>query len=383
MEFDFSDVKIWYLEACDFLKEAKIPDNLFEEFDEYVQKTTRKGGEICIVGSKRMEDVARIAAMFFRANKYRNAHCSSDAAYPIPYESNDLVIDLSASGETSYTVDRVKPALDVGAPIITLTTNESSTLAEYTKNNGLVIRIKGKPKGTEGSVYEKQLRGEYSPLTIEGTKAELSALNFFLDYFGSKNNGKSPTKFHDHFMDSIKGYAPNPGEFEEVYKVLSKPDEKNLRKDVIVGTGLSGEYGSMFATRYAHCVIPGWERHVFFYKDRGETALENGDGLIIFSVSGEGFPLDAAKIGKEQGANVVSFTSKGSPLEEISDAVIHVPPREEKEKPNGAVYHIQPDPAKCMPEYVGLLQGECLVCTVAKIEGITEREFNNTHSKIT
>jgi len=381
MEFDFSDIKIWYLEACDMLKEARISNKYFEEFDKHVQDTTRKGGEICIVGSKRMEDVARIAAMFFRANKYRNAHCSSDAAYPIPYESNDLVIALSASGETPYTVDRVKPALDVGAPIIALTTNESSTLAEYSKNNGLVIRIKGKPKG-ERSVHEIQL-GKDSPLAIEGTKAELCTLNFFLDYFGSKNSEKPPTRFHDHFMDSIKGYAPKPEEFEEVYKVLSKPDEKNLRKDVVVGTGLSGEYGSMFATRYAHCVIPGWKRHVFFYKDSGETALEKGDDLIIFSVSGDGLPLDAAKIGKEQGANIVSFTSEGSPLEKISDAVIHVPPREEKEKPNGAVYHIQPDPSNCISEYVGLLCGECLVGTVAKIGGVTEREFNNTHSKIT
>jgi len=129
-------------------------------------------------------------------------------------------------------------------------------------------------------------------------------------------------------------------------------------------------------------VDKGYKRPVYFYKDRGEIALEEEDGLIIFSVSGEDFPKKAAEIGKEERANIVSFTSEGSPLEEISDAVIHVPTREE-DKPKGAVYHMQPDPAKCMPEYVELLYGECYVCKVAQIENVTEREFNNTHSKIT
>lgn len=382
MGSDFSNVKTWYLEACDLLKNAKIQNEYFEEFDKYIQETTRKGGEICIVGSKRMEDVARVAAMFFKANGYRNVHCSSDAAYPIPYESSDLIIALSASGGTSYTVDRVEPALDVKAPIITLTTNKDSILAEDSKKGGLTIQIKGKPKGTEGSVYERQLRGEYSPLTIEGTKAELNALNFFLDYFGSKNNGKSPTKFHDDFIDTVKRYTPKPEEFEKVYEVLPKPKKIDPKKNVIVGTGLSGEYGSMFATRFSHCVKKNKKRLVYFYKDRGEIALEEDEGLIIFSVSGEDFPKKAAEIGKEEGANIVSFTSEDSPLENISDAVVHVPSREE-EKPKGAVYHMQSDPMKCIPDYIELLFGECYVCKVAQREKITEREFNGSHSGIT
>ncbi len=58
----------------------------------------------------------------------------------------------------------------------------------------------------------------------------------------------------------------------------------------------------MFATRFSHCVEKDKKRPTYFFRDRGEIALEEGDSLIIFSVSGEDFPLNAAKIGgnKEQ-----------------------------------------------------------------------------------
>lgn len=91
--------------------------------------------------------------------------------------NEDLVIAISGSGGTKSTVDLAKIAKEIGAKLITITSNEKSLLGEISDT---VINIAGRTKIDTFEYAERHMRGEYIYLTPLGTSFETST-TVFLD----------------------------------------------------------------------------------------------------------------------------------------------------------------------------------------------------------
>ncbi|WP_445474342.1 6-phospho-3-hexuloisomerase [Methanococcoides methylutens] len=87
----------------------------------------------------------------------------------------DVVIAISGSGETRSISDLGRITKDIGAILITVTSNKDSTLGNLSDTT---MEIKGRTKDDVGGYLERHMRGEYSHLTPLGTSFEISSLVF-------------------------------------------------------------------------------------------------------------------------------------------------------------------------------------------------------------
>ncbi|MCD4703638.1 MAG: 6-phospho-3-hexuloisomerase [Methanosarcinaceae archaeon] len=90
-------------------------------------------------------------------------------------EENDVVIAISGSGETRSVADLGKITRDIGATLVTVTSNRNSTLGELATT---VMEIPGRTKDDVGGYLERHMRGEYSQLTPLGTSFEIASMVF-------------------------------------------------------------------------------------------------------------------------------------------------------------------------------------------------------------
>jgi len=89
----------------------------------------------------------------------------------------DAVVAISGSGQTRSMANLGKITKEIGAKLITITSNEDSALGEISNT---VVKIAGRTKEDTGGYVERHLRGEYAYLTPLGTSFETSA-TVFLD----------------------------------------------------------------------------------------------------------------------------------------------------------------------------------------------------------
>jgi len=89
----------------------------------------------------------------------------------------DVVIAISGSGQTRSIANLAKITKEIGAKLITITSNDESTLGLISDT---VVKIAGRTKEDAGEYVERHLKGEFAYLTPLGTSFETSA-TVFLD----------------------------------------------------------------------------------------------------------------------------------------------------------------------------------------------------------
>ncbi|AKB84171.1 6-phospho-3-hexuloisomerase [Methanococcoides methylutens] len=87
----------------------------------------------------------------------------------------DLVVAISGSGETRSISDLGRITKEIGATLVTVTSDKDSTLGHLSDT---IMEIKGRTKNDIGGYLERHMRGEYSHLTPLGTSFEISSLVF-------------------------------------------------------------------------------------------------------------------------------------------------------------------------------------------------------------
>lgn len=91
--------------------------------------------------------------------------------------NEDTVIAISGSGQTNSIAELGKITKDIGAKLITITSNKDSLLGNI---SDAVVNVAGRTKNDVGGYVERHIRGEYAYLTPLGTSFETSA-TVFLD----------------------------------------------------------------------------------------------------------------------------------------------------------------------------------------------------------
>jgi 6-phospho-3-hexuloisomerase len=87
----------------------------------------------------------------------------------------DLVVAISGSGETHSIVDLGRITKEIGATLLTITSNKDSTLGRISDT---VAEIAGRTKNDTGGYLERHMKGEYTLLTPLGTSFEITSLVF-------------------------------------------------------------------------------------------------------------------------------------------------------------------------------------------------------------
>jgi len=159
----------------------KVSENLSEldqeEVEKFIKALLRTVGEkrIFVVGVGRSGLVARAFAMRLMHVGF-NVYVVGETVTP-PIREGDLLVAVSGSGETRYTVTVAQEAKRLGAKVVAITSYPESELG---KTADLKVIIPGRILPESGRDYEaRQISGEHEPLTPLGTLFELSAMIFF------------------------------------------------------------------------------------------------------------------------------------------------------------------------------------------------------------
>jgi 6-phospho-3-hexuloisomerase len=365
-----------YLKLCELLRSFDLPSyTLFDEFKSMVEKSRR----ILCVGTGRSGDVADILSKFLRNIGF---HSYGPEELPYMFSKDDLVIAISGSGSTPYTLEIARFAKDIGIPIVGFTSNMDSPLARFLD---LVFHIPGAPRRKPLRYEVVSLSGVYSTplLMLGGTLFELRSLLLILSFIGYMALGLDPYKIFADLVSLCISFKPNSDQVKSLYTLIPKPRSISnplSGKVVAVGEGLSGIVARFFITRLRHCAHPDEERVCFYWRDRGSVALRPGDLTLIVSGSGEGVPAIMARIAKMKESRVASITSYlDSELAKLSDVVVYVPGRILQRIEGLRGSYLPTDPRYSIFELRTILLLETLIQSIARIEGLTEKDLWSHH----
>jgi 6-phospho-3-hexuloisomerase len=162
------EVSSWILRGINGIIQNAHEDQI-EQFVTKIINTKNK--RILIMGSGRSGFVARAFALRLMQIGF-NAYVSGETVTPA-ISPGDLVIAVSGSGTTKIVVTQAEIAKEVGATIMTITSQKKSKLG---KLSDFLIIIKGRTKEDATIDYTRRtITGEYD-LAPLGTMFELSAL---------------------------------------------------------------------------------------------------------------------------------------------------------------------------------------------------------------
>jgi 6-phospho-3-hexuloisomerase len=130
---------------------------------------------IFVMGAGRSGLVGRAFAMRLM-HLGLTSHVVGEATTPA-VSKEDVVIAISGSGQTRSIANLGRVAKEIGAKLVTITSNKESALGELSDT---VIVLSGRTKDDVGGYDERHMRGEYTYLTPLGTSFEISS-NVFLD----------------------------------------------------------------------------------------------------------------------------------------------------------------------------------------------------------
>lgn len=361
-----------YLKLCDLLRSFELPESmLFDKLKSMVEGSHR----ILCIGTGRSGDVADILSKFLRNLGF---HSYGPEELPYMFGKNDLVVAVSGSGSTPYTLEIVKIAKSVNAHIVGFTSNLDSPLAKFLD---LVFHIPGAPKRKPLRYEIVSLSGMYSTplLMLGGTLFELRTLLVILSFIGYMALGLNLYSIFTDMVSLCASFKPDHDQVKSLYTLIPKP--RSLKnplsgKTVAVGEGLSGIVARFFITRLRHCAHPDEERVCFYWRDRGSVALKPGDLTLIVSGSGEGISAVMARIARMKNSKVVSITSyPDSELAKLSDVVVYVPGRVLQHIDGLRGSYLPMDPKQSIFELRTIILLETLIQSIARIEGLTDRDL--------
>ncbi|WP_406660421.1 6-phospho-3-hexuloisomerase [Methanolobus sp. ZRKC3] len=153
----------------------KVAQDLDNESIKEMLDHLLKARRIFVIGAGRSGLVGRAFAMRLM-HLGLSSHVVGETTTPA-VSANDVVVAISGSGQTRSVSDLGKIAKDIGATLISITSNKDSKIGNMSDT---VIELQGRSKDDVGGYVERHMRGEYTYLTPLGTSFETSA-SVFLD----------------------------------------------------------------------------------------------------------------------------------------------------------------------------------------------------------
>ncbi len=334
---------------------------------------------VVVFGAGRSGDVADAFVKFLRNIGVDHSFGPNDVPYV--FGPCDLLIAISGSGVTQYTLEVAKVAKEGGSFVTSITSNPESQLASISDK---VILVPGAHRWKEEDYYMSKLLGVTStPLTPLGTLFELRTMLLSLSLI-LYLRGEELLDSYRSLIKIIKDFTPPEEYYEKLYGFLPAASEYPRNKTVVLGEGLSGIVGRFFSTRLRHLSKEGQERLVYYWLDKGSVAVKEGDLVMIISGSASQLFAELAKRAKRKGTKIVSLTSfPDADLGKASDLTIEIPGRRIFKLKGLRSSYFPQDPRYSAFELRSLFFLESFVHYVAEKEKITENDIKRMHSDFT
>jgi 6-phospho-3-hexuloisomerase len=339
----------------------------------------RDNQKVHIVGMGRSGKVGMLFGEMLKNIGFTISYLGKSLAKPV--RPNDIVIGVTGSGWTNFTIRALQDAIQRGAKILVFTGDRQSLAARLA--DAILLIPKGyKKKGRRDSPAKKKSIF-HAPLTPMGTVFEMTTMAIAFGVISGLRDDHSVKGFNEG-INEILGAAEitlttiqnNEVPVQKFIKLLEKYANRPKKSLFVFGSGLDSIIASITSIRLSHLKINVLSSYDWRFRKKDD---------ILVSISGSGVStnsLERVKSAKSAQMRVIGLTSfPDSLLAQMSDIFLEIEGRPEE---ISADLRQITDLSYFVPsfEYAAAITLDSCIAQIAYDQGITEESMREEHANI-
>ena len=298
-----------------------------------------------------------------------------------PVRSNDIVIGVTGSGWTNFTIKTLQDAIQRGAKILVFTGDKHSLAARLA--DVILLIPKGYKKKGRTSILSERIADTHAPLTPMGTVFEMTTMAIAFGLVSGLREDHSVKGFNEGINEILRAAEMtfsniNKNEipiqtFINALESYACVPEKSL---FVFGSGLDSIIASITSIRLSHLKINIHSSYDWRFRKKG-------DALIGISGSGASTStMERVKSAKSAKMNLYGLTSfPDSLLANECEILLEIEGRPEE---ISADLRQITDLSYFVPsfEYAAAITLDSCVAQIASNQGITEESMKEEHANI-
>lgn len=354
-------------------------------------KTNNK--RIHIVGTGRSGKVGMLLGEILKNIGFSVSHLGKSLARPV--RPDDVVIGVTGSGWTSFTIKAIQDSIRKKAKILVFTGDKHSIAARLA--DSIIPMPRGYIRDTSlaaeaadsiiliprGHIKENHTTVSHAPLTPMGTVFEMTSMAIGIGVVSGLNDDSTVKGFNEGINEVLKAaeitlenIKRNEEPIRQFIDTLESYSFRPEKKVWLFGSGLDSIIASISSIRLSHLKIN--------VKSAYDWRFRRKDDLFV-AISGSGVStstLERVESAKSSGMKIIGLTSfPHSKLTKCSDFFLGIEGRSEK---ISADLRQISDLSFSVPsfEYVAAITLDSCVAQLAMDLGISEMEMKAEHANI-
>ncbi|MHA2226524.1 MAG: SIS domain-containing protein [Candidatus Hodarchaeales archaeon] len=355
------------------------PSNLVE-FCRTLEEAKNNNQRVHIVGMGRSGKVGMLIGELLKNIGFKISYLGKSLAKPV--RSNDVVIGVTGSGWTSFTIKTLQDSISRGAKILVFTGNKHSLAARLA--DSIILIPQGYSKELLSPLSHISIKPvSHAPLTPLGTVFEMTSMCIGIGVISGLRDDSFVKGFNigvnevlraaEITLNNIKRDEKPLQQYIEILESFSRETDKKL---FVFGSGLDSIIASISSIRLSHLKINVKSNYDWRFRKKND---------LLIGISGSGVStstLERIESAKSAQMNIVSLTSfPESELARNSDIFLKIEGRPEE---ISADLRQISDLSFFIPsfEYAAAITLDSCVAQLALDLGITETEMKNEHANI-
>jgi len=350
------------------------------EFCKTLEEAKENEKRVHLVGMGRSGKVGMLLGELLKNVGFKVSYLGKSLAKPV--RKDDVVIGITGSGWTSFTINSLQESISKDAKILVFTGDRHSLAARIADSIILIPRGYLKEKFTATS-HAPLTPVSHAPLTPLGTVFEMTTMCIGIGVILGLRDDSSVKGFNESVNEvlrvaemTLNNIKKNNQPLQQFITILESYSGQSGKKVYVYGSGLDSIIASITSIRLSHLRIN--------CKSNYDWRFRRKDDLLI-GISGSGVStstlerVDSAKSAQMCIVGLTSFPE--SELAKCSDVFLPIEGRSEK---ISADLHQISNLSFLIPsfEYAAAITLDSCVAQLALDLGITEMEMKEEHANI-
>lgn len=350
------------------------------EFSKTLEEAKEKDKRIHLVGMGRSGKVGMLLGELLKNIGYKVSYLGKSLAKPV--RRDDVVIGITGSGWTRFTINTLQESISRGAKILVFTGDQHSLAARLA--DSIILIPRGYVKEKFAPVSHAPLTPvSHAPLTPLGTVFEMTTMCIGIGVILGLRDDSSVKGFNESVNEvlraaemTIANIKRNEQPLLKFITLLESYSGKVRKKLFVYGSGLDSIIASISSIRLSHLRINCKSNYDWRFRSKED---------LLIGISGSGVStstLERMESAKSVHMSIVGLTSfPGSELAKKSDIFLAIEGRSEK---ISADLHQISNLSFIIPsfEYAAAITLDSCVAQLAMDLSISEREMKEEHANI-
>ncbi|MFX1506604.1 MAG: SIS domain-containing protein [Promethearchaeota archaeon] len=350
------------------------------EFCKTLEEAKEKEKRIHLVGMGRSGKVGMLLGELLKNIGYKVSYLGKSLAKPV--RRDDVVIGITGSGWTSFTINTLQESISRGAKILVFTGDQHSLAARLA--DSIILIPRGYVKEKFAAISHTPLTPvSHAPLTPLGTVFEMTTMCVGIGVILGLRDDSSVKGFNESVNEvlraaemTLSNIKRDEQYLQQFITLLESYSGQSGKKLYVYGSGLDSIIASITSIRLSHLRIN--------CKSNYDWRFRGKDDLLI-GISGSGVStstLERLHSAKSVHMRIVGLTSfPESELAKNSDVFLAIEGRSEK---ISADLHQISTLSFLIPsfEYAAAITLDSCVAQLALDLGISEKEMKEEHANI-